>query len=184
VASEYRVNCECGKSHQVTTGDAGSQLHCECGRTVDVPELHILRATAGEPTISPELAIELLLKDGKIPGDGNCICCGVPSNEKCYVRIVCERGELRAEGWRVNAWYTVLGLLLGWIVVRREWQPESVRGRHVEFRLPILLCSNCAPSMTRSKIPDTLRKIDVYRQLLDKYPKSSIGKLEYNPISY
>ena len=35
----YQIPCECGRIHEVTKPQAGSELTCECGRTVSVPTL-------------------------------------------------------------------------------------------------------------------------------------------------
>jgi hypothetical protein len=49
---QFEIPCECGRRLTVTAGDAGATLRCGCGRTVQVPGLHQLRASA--PTRSEE----------------------------------------------------------------------------------------------------------------------------------
>jgi transcription elongation factor Elf1 len=178
VATHYRVSCDCGRSHQVSGGDAGSHLPCGCGRTVDVPDLHTLRTSVGEPTISPELAIEMMMRDRQIPGDGTCLCCGAMTADICHVQVECERPEVNKGGWKLNLLPTLAGLLFGFVIWHREWNNEQVRGRHVAFRLPMRTCSACARSLSKTEIGTALRQINVYRQLLDKYPHASIGRLE------
>jgi len=172
VATQYRVICDCGRTHSVSGGDAGSRLPCGCGRTVDVPELHTLRTSVGEPTISPELAIEIMLGDRQIPGDGTCLCCGVTTEDIRHVQVECERPEVKGGRWKINP----IALLFG--ILSMERTSERVSGRHVGYRLPMRMCSACARSVSRAEVSAALRQIDVYQQLLDKYPHASVGHLE------
>ena len=64
---KYPVACECGATHQVSGGDAGTTLSCTCGRKFDIPPLHILRSEAGQATIAPEIVVESLLAEGDFP---------------------------------------------------------------------------------------------------------------------
>lgn len=43
MADKYLLNCECGVSHPVGVHQAGAELPCECGRTVQVPRLGELK---------------------------------------------------------------------------------------------------------------------------------------------
>jgi len=176
VATQYRVICDCGRTHHVSGGDAGSRLPCGCGRTIDVPELHTLRTSVGEPTISPELAIELLLRDRQIPGDGACLCCGLATENICHVQVECERPEVKRIGWTIVPFMFVFGVVAGLLALLRT--KEQIHGRYVCYRLPIRMCSACTRSVSRSEVSTALRQIDVYRQLLDKYPHASVGHLE------
>jgi len=52
---EYQVACECGRRTVVTSGMAGTDMICPCGRTVAIPALYHLRQQAGLPGY-PEVA--------------------------------------------------------------------------------------------------------------------------------
>src|SRR6185503_15253979 len=52
----FEVPCECGRRLSVTGGDAGAALRCDCGRTVQVPGLHELGASAPAPAPAPKSA--------------------------------------------------------------------------------------------------------------------------------
>lgn len=43
MADKYLLNCECGNRHSVGTHQAGAELKCECGQTLQVPRLGELR---------------------------------------------------------------------------------------------------------------------------------------------
>ena len=87
----YQVTCGCGKVHAVTAGDAGALLWCECGKTVEVPQLHELRADTGEAVVSPAVAIKSLLLAGKLPGTSRCVLCDRETDGIVHVGIQCER---------------------------------------------------------------------------------------------
>ena len=180
MGTQYPVKCDCGRTHHVSAGEAGIRLACECRRTIAVPDLRTLRLSAGEPTASPELVIEALLRDGEVPGEGECVCCAMPTEEVSYVFVVCERPESKAGGWKINP---LAFLFAHFFFVFRHFVFESTesidRGRNIAYRLPIPMCRLCARGLSRSGIATALRKIDVYNQLLDKYPHASIGRLEY-----
>lgn len=172
MGTQYPVKCDCGRIHHVSAGEAGIRLSCECRRTIEVPDLRTLRLSAGEPTASPELVIEALLRDGEVPGEGECVCCGVPTEEISFISVECERPEQKAGGWKIS----LIALLFGRLFF--ESTQMSDRGRNIAYRLPIPMCRVCAKGLSRSAIPAALRKIDVYRQLLDKYPHASFGRPE------
>ncbi len=59
MADKYLLDCECAARHSVGTHQAGTELACECGRTLSVPRLGELRqlpreggATAGAAATS------------------------------------------------------------------------------------------------------------------------------------
>lgn len=41
--AQYLLSCECGQQHTVDQTQAGESLVCSCGRTLDVPQLRVLR---------------------------------------------------------------------------------------------------------------------------------------------
>ncbi len=88
--AKYPVNCACGRIQQVSGGDSGGRLSCECGETIDVPDLRTLRLSVGEATASPELVIEALLRDDEVPGDPSCVVCGAATEEVCHIRVECD----------------------------------------------------------------------------------------------
>ena len=170
VAAQYSVTCQCGQTVSVKGGDAGCQMPCVCGHFVEVPNLRDLRSAVGESTASPELIINALLLDGLVPGEASCISCGASTEDVSYVSVVCERPESQSGAWRFNPFL----LLFGMISFHRE--EASDRGRNVAYQLPVRVCRLCARRLTRSGTSSVLKKIEVYRQLLVKYPHASVGR--------
>src|SRR5437588_745776 len=88
---QYEVRCECGTAHRVSSADAGSRLKCTCGKTVEVPPLHELRAASGEAALSPVIRIRTMLLAGTLPGTQSCSCCRNKTDRIVRVAIECER---------------------------------------------------------------------------------------------
>jgi hypothetical protein len=172
MGAQYPVICACGRTHQVSGGEAGSRLSCGCGRTVEVPDLRTLRMAAGEPTIPPELAIEAMLQAGQVPGSEECVGCGAPTADVCHVLVQCERREWRAGGWKVNPIYWLFGVFYAERTEAREL------GRNVAYQLPVRMCSPCARRLSRSRTREALHKVNEYHQLLAKYPHASVARPE------
>ena len=64
MSQTYPVACVCGVVHRVTAGDSGSSLPCDCGKSVEVPSLGVLRVRAGKPLrvigeLHPDLEVVL-----------------------------------------------------------------------------------------------------------------------------
>jgi hypothetical protein len=174
VGQQYSVTCECGLTQQVTGADAGSELPCQCGRTIAVPSLQRLRVSTGEPPVSAEVMLERLLLTKRLPEETHCLCCDTPTTDTACVTVACERPEVREPGWSLNP----LALLFGWICLTRSYDSGEV-GRDVSFRLPVRLCRGCGASLSPINVRDTLRKVTVYRQLLEKYPDAAISTISY-----
>lgn len=170
MAAQYSVICRCGETMSVKGGDAGNQILCVCGAFIEVPSLRELRNAVGESSTSPELIINAMISDGLVPGDAICVSCGANTKDVSYVSIVCERPESVSGAWRFNPFLFLIGILS----FQRE--PATDRGRNVAYRLPICACQSCARKLTRSQTFNVLMKIEVYRQLLLKYPHASVSR--------
>jgi hypothetical protein len=180
---EYPVACECGHTLRVTAGSAGSRLACRCGRAVDVPALHQLRAAAGEAAVSPELMIESLLRDGNLPQEQTCISCARPTDGVRYAWVQCERAEAQKPGgWTLFGLFFLLrllpfGRLLGSLAVLHEAEGEGerrARGRDVGYRLPVRVCVACARGVDSDGMRKLLGCVPLYAQLLAKYPMAQV----------
>lgn len=173
MAQLYPVVCDCGRTHQVPGTSAGSDLPCGCGRTVDIPSLHKLRSAAGESSTSPELMIEYLLLENRLPDETECVCCGAPTSDAAKFDVVCERIEVTGGRWKIN----VAALLVGWIYASRE--PGVQHGRNIAFRLPLRICRGCGKGLGRAGLRDAVRRVPVYAQLLDKYPWAKLSAFRF-----
>jgi len=174
----YEVRCECGKAHAVTAADAGASLGCACGRTVEVPPLHQLRADAGQDVLSPVVRVQALLLDGRLPGTRACACCRcdtgglVQARVQCQWAIVSSGGPSRADmigGCLLSAW---LGLLLHFF---RRSAPPKEHGQDIVVILPLPVCEACRPTLDDpAELRGALRAIPEYAALLDHYPDARI----------
>lgn len=176
---KYEVRCECEKVRAVSAADAGVSLPCPCGRTVDVPPLHILRASAGEQAISPALQIQGMLLRNELPGTRACACCHRDTDHVLRVSVVCERVSTRTRS-RANP-HAVLGCLVfglfGWIALRSA-EETIERGREVSFTLPVRLCEVCNhETPTPSALRAALCATPVYAALLDQYPNAAVARV-------
>jgi hypothetical protein len=171
VGMDYPVTCACGRTHRVSSGAAGTRLVCGCGRQVEVPSLHALRTQAGELTVSVELLLGALLRDGHFPEEKDCLRCGIPTTDICYALVVCERPEVRSKyDWSLS----LVGLLFGHLVFSRRGEDRE-RGRNVSFRLPLRVCSDCTSRLRHPALVEAMRQVPLYGQLLEKYPQAEVS---------
>jgi hypothetical protein len=178
----YEVRCECGKAHVVSNADAGSVLHCACGRNVEVPALHVLRASVGVDKLSPAFRLEGLLFNRKLPGTRCCGGCKRETDGLIQVSIVCERGssgpdESQRDTDAEKAEGCVLALF-GFYRLRREGhRPGRKQGQDVTFTVPLPVCERCDPRMDHpGTLCPALRTIRVYADVLDQYPKAEVSR--------
>lgn len=169
----YEVRCECGKAHVVSAADAGSSLNCACGQTVDVPALHDLRLSAGQPGVAAEFLLRALLADGSLPDTNECQSCGEPTKRTIFARVDCERAEERpAEERPVGCFPLGIGMLVFYRTVREA----EMRGRDVVFRIPVRCCSDCVEQLTNSDLRNILLRHHVCRGVLEKYPHARVTR--------
>jgi hypothetical protein len=173
---KYEVRCACGKALAVTGADAGASLRCACGCAVEVPPLHELRTAAGQEVLSPVVRLRTMLPRGELPGTDECVCCYRRTGSRVKVVVECERAVTeRPEGLSPFG-CSVLGLLLGWIVIVWDSRPYRVRGEEIVFTLPLPVCDVCRPILgDRAELRKGLGRIPEYAALLDRYPNAQIA---------
>jgi hypothetical protein len=169
----YEVRCECGKAHAVTGADAGASLACACGRTVEVPPLHQLRAAAGQLAAAPEMLLTSLLVNRELPDGADCTECGRPTDGVVWADVACERAEV-LPGRSVPVGCLPIGF--GILVFYRRTRAPEVRGRNVGFRVPVRCCHGCAPALTGAALVAALRRHPACAGVLDKYPHARITR--------
>jgi hypothetical protein len=174
----YQVSCECGRRLPVPGTAAGSRVPCRCGREVDVPALSALRREAGETSFPPEVLIEQLLLEGKLPEENWCACCEAETDHIVRFQVDCERVESREQGSAMTAVFTSLWLFFGWIAMvfaRDEQTDERVLGKNVAFELPLRVCPLCSQTVRGERaIRSALVRVPLYSQLLKKYPHAKV----------
>ncbi|OWK41707.1 hypothetical protein [Fimbriiglobus ruber] len=177
MATTYPVACECGATLLVSGGAAGTQIPCQCGRTVDVPTLGCLKSSVGEAAISPDFELEHLISSGDLPLESRCVVCELDTTHEREFAIVCERPE---EKGSVPFWQQLLLIWISPIIFLMHMTMTSRRiethGRDVAFRLPVRVCEECVGTLNAtSAIRNALEVTPVYARLLKKYPHARIG---------
>lgn len=145
---------------------------------VDVPPLHVLRASVGGSSVSPVIQIQAMLLKGELPGSHNCANCGCRTDHLIRVSVVCERVtvENRASNKTILAGCLFFGWLGPLLAAAGAFGDILVeRGREVSFVLPVRVCKDCA-----SNDPVALRRdlntTPVYADLLRKYPGAAVTR--------
>lgn len=174
----YRLPCDCGRPVPVAATDAGTTARCPCGRAVEVPPLHQLRAVAGEETVSPVVALRSLLLAGRLPGTRRCARCGRDADGLAHADMKCEwavmtGGPSKAE---VAAGCLVFGALGALLLARSLADRGSKQhGDDVVLTVPVRVCDGCRPDLADpAGLRDALRQTPEYAALLDKYPAARI----------
>ena len=179
----YAVRCACGKTHTVSTADAGSTFRCACGRTVEVPALHVLRASKGERSVSPMLQIQTLFLSGELPGPRRCACCGDGTDHQVRISVVCERAIASGPSAAKLVFSGCLMLFTGvfvfpwlfWIGARESAEPL---GSEVSVIVPVFVCETCARGVvTPETVRNVLRATPAYAALLNRYPNALIRRV-------
>ena len=156
---DFIVSCQCGRQEQVFEGSAGARLICECGRTIDVPNLAQLRASAGLPPIEPSLdeQVRTLLASGELP-PAQCIGCG-GSGDRISYNAECETAYIEGTGGISTASAMILGLAFGWIVFLSENRGGRMRGRDTYIPVPVRVCAHCRTTLLRRPYKALLNKL-------------------------
>lgn len=180
---KYEVRCECSKSHAVSAADAGSSLKCACGRALDVPPLHVLRASKGETGGSPLWAIQAGFFSGELPGPPICACCGRDTTRQISVSVMCEQGASGAPAVarQVASGCFMVGLmfLTGLFVFSRDVVgPSGGDSSGLSVTVPVFLCEACDGSVTTvPAIRKALNGTPAYAALLERYPDAFVRRI-------
>jgi hypothetical protein len=173
---DFRVVCACGEYVTVTEGDAGAKVRCSCGQRVQIPSLKELRLSEGLPAhnLSPELVIEYQLAAGDLPGDRVCARCGSETDNVVHVLVECERAYCSGG----PSWFALLlCAIISPFAILLRWRDEGeVHGRDKVYRLPLAACPGCRDDLrSRQTLKRSMRRIEVYAQLLDKFPDAPVS---------
>ena len=176
---KYQFPCPCGKVVVVTAADAGATRSCACGRTVEVPPLHQLRAAAGQQVLSPAVRIEALLLEHKLPGTRVCVCCHKETDGLIRVRVQCQ-WAIVTKGGPSRADMAAGCFLFGWLAmfyIARTAPPGKEHGQDVVFVLPLPVCQACGPQLDDpAALRQALVAIPEYADLLAEYPHARVTR--------
>ena len=173
----YSATCECGTVIPVTSGEAGADKRCACGRAVSVPSLRELRQQVGETLDrKPELAIPRRVAEGELPRGETCAACNRPTDTVLRVRATVNSDASvfdRAVGNMLMTF--VFGVVIGPIVAMIR-SIETRRGRST-VEMPLKACADCASELNGPKLKAALASVPVYAELLEKYPGAKLKTL-------
>lgn len=173
----YAIDCGCGKKLPVNAVDAGGIVLCQCGATVSVPALSILRQQAGQSSYPVNVADKLLAmhQAGELPVEQVCARCGIGTSNVLPCALVCETAFVKRPGW--------FATLAMWFVSPFTAMSQAnaadhieVHGRDVSVPTPLRLCVDCE-SLVRTKQKQVrllLQNSAIYGELLAVYPFAGV----------
>lgn len=172
---QYQVHCECKKSIAVSGADAGAAVRCPCGKTVEVPPLHVLRTSAGQAVLSPAVRIQSMLLAGSLPNTRACAWCQRETGDQVQVAVDCERviHESKMGGAETLAGCFLFGAIPA--LMLRSAAKTVEHGEHVAFSLPLPVCDACRTRASNpGELRTALRHVPEYAELLDAYPRARV----------
>jgi hypothetical protein len=178
---KYEARCECGKAYPVSTADAGVSFPCACGREVEVPALHAMRAEKGVPGGSPLWGIQAGFMSGALPGPAVCACCRCETTRQVTVAINCERGASGAPALAAQVasgcFMLALMIMSGILIFSRGMLEGSSRGSGLRVTVPVFVCESCNGTVTT--VPSIRAALGVtpeYAALLYRYPDATVAR--------
>ena len=152
-------------------------MPCSCGKAVEVPSLMQLKQSIGQPTKSADSEIRSRLDDGSLPLESRCAVCDAATAHMACVYVECERRDVKDS---VPLWQklpvTVLGWVLGTILIWCTDYDTQLVGRDVSFHLPVRVCEYCVTRVRTVKAArQALLRSELYARLLEKYPHARVS---------
>jgi hypothetical protein len=177
VATNYSVQCACGREVSVCKADAGGEVGCSCGQRVNVPRLSALRAAVGEEAYARSTIerIRRMIAAGELPPEPYCLVSFRPTTDVLPVTVECETPC----GWQYSWWMLSLIACVSMALYRRALRDETdVKGREIVVELPMRIAADCQAYVRRfgqSKLRELLSTVPIYAQLLQEYPDARLS---------
>ena len=177
----FHYTCECGNALPIAASAAGTVVPCHCGKQVKVPKLSELKRLSGQ-SVEPIAGIADYLRtmylNKQLPPDTRCVGCLAKTDETLDCWVECERTfDREGKQWGM-AMLFVFSIPL-WVLARMFGgvRTHEVEGRELVVRTPLPLCDTCLHSTARSEanIRQLLLGVDIYRPLLERYPRARVG---------
>jgi hypothetical protein len=181
MSTPFQYTCECGYVLPIAAASAGTFVLCRCGKQVRIPKLSELKRLSGqrvEPIAGIADHLRTMYLEKQLPPETHCVGCQTKTNETLDCWVECERtwdregkqwGMAMLFAFSVPLWF--LARVLGGA------RKHEVDGRELVVRTPLPICDNCLHSTSRSEanIRQLLLGVDIYRQLLERYPRARVG---------
>ncbi len=177
----FHYTCECGFALPIAASAAGTFVPCRCGKQVKIPKLSELKRLSGQ-RVEPIAGIADYLRtkylDKQLPPDTRCVGCLAKTDETLDCWVECERTfDREGKQWGM-AMLFVFSIPM-WLFARMVSgaRKHEVDGRELVVRTPLPICTNCLHSTSRSEanIRQLLLGVEIYRQLLERYPGACVG---------
>jgi len=170
------VSCPCGKKIPVHAGMAGSEVVCECGRSVNVPtlrELTRLAVSDSEQGLSvgndPLIPLRASLAHDQPPAGVNCIVCQSATDHA----MTCE-----LDGWQSGWEDPATPWIARWLRRRlSRSKPSAQDAQSGPIRFPVRICAACFRRAGDIEKASVLRRLldhsALFREISNAYPRSS-----------
>ncbi len=175
----YALNCSCGRSFDVQTGQAGSTLKCHCGADVRVPSVSKLRELAGKAAYEVGVIDRIggMIDRGELPTGGVCAVSGKSTSD---VMDICVHAEHFQKPQEMNLqWFAPIAFLMLFqpsLTFGQRHRPHG-DGRDTWVRTPLFIDSEYHHKVRKAsqkKLKRWLRSVPVYAKLLDEYPQATV----------
>jgi hypothetical protein len=177
----FHYTCECGYALPIAASSAGAVVPCRCGRQVKIPKLSELKRLSGqqvEPIAGIADYLRTMYLNKELPPDAHCVICQANTSDTLECWVECERTWDRTGKQWGMAMLFVASIPL-WVLSRvlGGARKHEVDGRELVVRTPLPICENCLHTTPRSEanIRQLLLGVDIYRQLLERYPVARVG---------
>lgn len=130
-------------------------------------------------TLSPDVMIETLLRENRLPEERHCANCGVRTDDLRIAEIFCQQALAVQESrvtypWFLSLFAGLFGGAFGWLLFSSASGETEVLGEDIFYLLPVRLCTHCGKDLTDQHMVRLFQTVPVYQDLLFKYPNSRI----------
>lgn len=180
----YKLECECGRTREVSVAQAGTDLVCDgCGAVVRVPSLSRLREREGRGAYESGVidTIARMVAAGELTGEGPCAVSGRTTSDVLTIHVQAERpvpGREASDSWVALTLIMPLAGLLA--LLRRDgYAQRADHGRDTALEVPLRVRREYHDRLRRRagrrRLRALLRTVPVYARLLDEYPTARLS---------
>ncbi len=177
----YSYSCPCGVTTPISTSQAGSQLNCDCGKSVKVPSLSVLRTLSGKDSYEAGVVDEIkrMIRSGCLPSVEKCLLSKQATEDVVTANILIPRffKDQASDDWKIAMIFGWTAVLLLNIFRKPAFEEEG----SFAIKVPVRASASQQPKL-RTLSQHRLRKLmqiePLYARLLKENPNSQITILE------
>jgi hypothetical protein len=175
----FELPCECGRRIRVTAADAGTRVACECGVEQAVPSLSRLRQLEGRDPYEAGTVDTIcrLVSCGELPQGENCAVSGRCTQDVLGCSVIISSVMLHEERMAMKILLSVFVSPLFFWIPKMFVKYYPAPGSETTVPTPIRLASRYHARYSKasqSRLRRLLRRVPIYRTLLDQYPLAQI----------